>query len=85
MAGVIATLALLGFAFRLAEAHSPTVVVSQSTCLARDINDCTSCLHQVCRPDPEDKEYVAEVLQTFKIQHTRCSPGIHSVLTLETC
>lgn len=48
MAGVIAALTLLGFAFSLAEGDSPAVEVAHSTCLARDIPDCTSCLHKVC-------------------------------------
>ena len=49
MAGVVAALALLGLAFYLAEHDSPAVVLSQSTCQAQDISDCTSCLHKVCK------------------------------------
>lgn len=47
MAGVIVSLALLGFAFWLAEQNAPPVDLSDSTCLAKTIPDCTSCLRQV--------------------------------------
>ena len=45
MAGVIIALTLLGYAFHLAEAHSPAVTHGgSSTCPAPD---CSTCLHQV--------------------------------------
>ena len=47
MVGVIIALTLLGYAFHLAEAHSPAVTAgAASTCPAPD---CSTCLHQVSR------------------------------------
>ena len=46
MAGVVAALALLGYAFHIAEGDSPVVTPGAPTsCPAPD---CSACLHQVC-------------------------------------
>ena len=46
MAGVVAALGLLGYAFHLAEGDSPSVIPGAlSTCPAPD---CATCLHEVC-------------------------------------
>ena len=50
MAGVVAALALLGYAFHIAEGDSPVVTPGAPTsCPAPD---CSACLHQVCFSHP---------------------------------